>query len=393
MSKSIIKQKRILTKSGGGAGLAIPVTVPNGGTGLSSYTVGDLIYASGVTTLSKLAIGTAGQLLKVNAGATAVEYFTPSYISGITVGTTTSTGTNGRLLFSLSGVVNESASVYIDQSGTNFDVRLGRQIGAGGVGYTGSSNVLLGHWVGYNMTSGADNVYIGAGAAGVGSSLSNGGENVAVGSGAMNNAGNQFYTTAVGYRAGYGSTNFRGIYFGHNAGNGNTNQGIIIGYDPPNTTAAHQAIFGSNDANGYIDNFYFNGVTHTAAYSINLRATGGSGSNNVAANLNLYAGLSTGSGTPATMGFYSSAAGASSSTAQTAVKVLEITNSTTITTSDAVNYALGSTTGTKFGTANTQKLAFWNSTPVVQQILATGAGATVDNVITLLQTLGLCKQS
>lgn len=39
------------------------------------------------------------------------------------------------------------------------------------------------------------------------------------------------------------------------------------------------------------------------------------------------------------------------------------------------------------------KLAFYAATPVTQQVLATGAGATVDDVITFLQTVGLCKQS
>lgn len=60
---------------------------------------------------------------------------------------------------------------------------------------------------------------------------------------------------------------------------------------------------------------------------------------------------------------------------------------------DATNLALGTTTGTSVGTATGQKLSFWGATPVVQQVLATGTGKTVDNVITLLQTLGLCKQS
>ena len=60
---------------------------------------------------------------------------------------------------------------------------------------------------------------------------------------------------------------------------------------------------------------------------------------------------------------------------------------------NAKDIALGTGTGTKIGTATGQKLGFWNATPVVQQVLATGAGATVDNVISLLQTLGLCKQS
>lgn len=64
-----------------------------------------------------------------------------------------------------------------------------------------------------------------------------------------------------------------------------------------------------------------------------------------------------------------------------------------MTISDAGHIVLGATTGTKIGTATGQKLGFWNATPVVQQVLATGGGATVDNVISLLQTLGLCKQS
>jgi hypothetical protein len=54
---------------------------------------------------------------------------------------------------------------------------------------------------------------------------------------------------------------------------------------------------------------------------------------------------------------------------------------------------LNTVAGTKIGTATGQKLGFWNATPVVQQVLATGAGHTVDNIISLLQTLGLCKQS
>lgn len=64
-----------------------------------------------------------------------------------------------------------------------------------------------------------------------------------------------------------------------------------------------------------------------------------------------------------------------------------------ITLTDAVNLVVGTTTGTKIGTATGQKLGFWNATPVAQQVLATGAGATADNIITMLQTIGLCKQS
>ena len=47
---------------------------------------------------------------------------------------------------------------------------------------------------------------------------------------------------------------------------------------------------------------------------------------------------------------------------------------------DAVNIIFNATTGTKIGTATTQKLAFFNSTPVVQGVAVADAsgGATID---------------
>jgi hypothetical protein len=39
------------------------------------------------------------------------------------------------------------------------------------------------------------------------------------------------------------------------------------------------------------------------------------------------------------------------------------------------------------------KLGFHGVTPVAQQVLPTGASKTVDEVITFLQTIGLCKQA
>ena len=48
-------------------------------------------------------------------------------------------------------------------------------------------------------------------------------------------------------------------------------------------------------------------------------------------------------------------------------------SSTTVTFADAINLAVGTTTGTKFGTTTTQKLAWWNAAPVIQN---TGWSAT-----------------
>ena len=59
-------------------GLAIgslpTVTVAKGGTNLNSFTAGDILYATGSTTLTKLAKGTAAQALVMNSGATAPEW-------------------------------------------------------------------------------------------------------------------------------------------------------------------------------------------------------------------------------------------------------------------------------------------------------------------------------
>jgi fibronectin-binding autotransporter adhesin len=52
------------------------LNVAAGGSGLASFTAGDLLYATGTTTLAKLAKGTASQTLKMNSGATAPEWVT-----------------------------------------------------------------------------------------------------------------------------------------------------------------------------------------------------------------------------------------------------------------------------------------------------------------------------
>lgn len=53
----------------------------------------------------------------------------------------------------------------------------------------------------------------------------------------------------------------------------------------------------------------------------------------------------------------------------------------------------GAGAGTKIGLTSSDAFAFWGASPVAQQVLATGAGNTVDDVITALQTIGLFKQS
>jgi len=60
----------------GATTLSTVLGIASGGTGLTSFTTGDVVYASGSTTIAKLGIGSALQVLKTNSGATAPEWVT-----------------------------------------------------------------------------------------------------------------------------------------------------------------------------------------------------------------------------------------------------------------------------------------------------------------------------
>lgn len=80
-----------------------------GGTGFSTYTTGDMIYSSATNTLSKLGVGTNGQILTVVAGVPAWANAAASGVTSFSAGTTgftPSTGTTGAV--TLSGTLNTS---------------------------------------------------------------------------------------------------------------------------------------------------------------------------------------------------------------------------------------------------------------------------------------------
>lgn len=133
-------------------------------------------------------------------------------------------------------------------------------------------------------------------------------------------------------------------------------------------------------------------VNGAAVNQLLQAANGITGTDRTGGNFTLASGKGTGAGAVSSLIFQTPTVLGSGTTAQSLATRLTL-NSTTLTFADALDVVLNATTGTKWGTATGQKQAWWGSTPVVQQVLATGAGATVDNVITMLQTLGLCKQS
>jgi len=109
--------------------LSTPVSATNGGTGLSTFTTGDIPYASATNTLSKLGIGSTGQILTVSGGVP--SWSTPASGSGLTLvhsssfsnslsvqinNVFTSTYRNYRVIFQITGISAQSSNVYFRYS-------------------------------------------------------------------------------------------------------------------------------------------------------------------------------------------------------------------------------------------------------------------------------------
>ena len=82
----------------------------NGGTGQTAYTVGDILYASSTTALSKLGIGSAGQVLKVAGGV-------PTWAADANAGGTVTSIVAGTGL--TGGTITTSGTIAVDYAGTN----------------------------------------------------------------------------------------------------------------------------------------------------------------------------------------------------------------------------------------------------------------------------------
>ena len=99
---------------------------------LGSDATGDIYYRNSGGKLTRLGIGSAGQVLGVSAGIPAWQ----AAGGGITVGTTTITsGTSGRVAFNNSGVYGESANLFWDNTNNNLFVASAQ----GNPGTSGSS--------------------------------------------------------------------------------------------------------------------------------------------------------------------------------------------------------------------------------------------------------------
>lgn len=99
------KGMKVMLVGGAGMGTVTEIDTGTGLTGGPITTVGTISLATNIAPIATL--GSALQSIRVNAGATALEYYTPSS-TGLVVGTTTITsGTTTRILYNNAGVLGE----------------------------------------------------------------------------------------------------------------------------------------------------------------------------------------------------------------------------------------------------------------------------------------------
>lgn len=118
------------------------VPVANGGTGLTSYAVGDILYASGATTLSRLAAAAAGNVLVSNGAGMAPSWGKvglTTHVSGILPIANGGTGlsatpTNGQLLigngtgYTLAGLTGTANQVIVTNGAGSITLSLPQSI-------------------------------------------------------------------------------------------------------------------------------------------------------------------------------------------------------------------------------------------------------------------------
>lgn len=244
------------------------VAVADGGTGLSAIAALSILVANSANTYVALTPG-AGNAIRMNAGGTAWEAYTPGSSTALTVGTTTITsGTSTRIPFNDGGVYAEDSAFTWDKTNNALTIGNSRIYSNASTNYfagpsvgnftlTSTFTVGIGAQVLPVLTSGISNTVVGAGSAFL---LQDGSYSSVLGAGALVSAVSTLYSSAFGFEALKLATGNGNGAFGYRAGDNITTAVgcLILGYDIDaqsatvnNQLSIQNAIFGSgNSASG-----------------------------------------------------------------------------------------------------------------------------------------------
>jgi|GEM_PF-5286907 len=250
--------------------------------------------------------------------------------TGATGATGPVAGSTTQVVFNDGGVAAGDADLTWNKTTNILNVTSGYNIGAVAFGRQGSTSIFVGNTAGNTGSSSCTALGVSAGNAVVGSSdvtaighraliSCTGNGNIGVGSAAGFHVTSGVQNVFVGSYTGVGGNPSYSVFVGAENYSATFTGCISIGYGGSATTvtANNQGVLAQANANGKIDNWYFNGVTHTAPYSVVLNASGGSGTNINAANISINGGAASGSGINGSVKIGTGAEGSSGTTAAT----------------------------------------------------------------------------
>ena len=149
-----------------------------GGTGFSSYTKGDILYASDTDVLSKRTIGTAGQVLTVSGGV-------PVWATPAAAPVTSVNGLTGAVVLTTSNI-SEGSNLYFTNARARSAISLTTTGTSGAASYDNSTGVLnIPNYAGSQWITSGSNIYYNSG-------------NVFVGATAGTSANERFYILQSG---------------------------------------------------------------------------------------------------------------------------------------------------------------------------------------------------
>lgn len=119
---------------------ATTIAVNKGGTGLTSYAVGDIVYADGATSLAKLAAVATGNVLLSGGVTTAPSWGKVGLTTHVSGTLPVANGGTGATTFTANGILygNTTSAVQVTAAGTQYQVL---QAGASGVPTFGALNL------------------------------------------------------------------------------------------------------------------------------------------------------------------------------------------------------------------------------------------------------------